>query len=163
MLPIRSKSDTGTDRPNGKSQRANKPRKIVRLVRVYDLLWRGGSRDEWDALERAAGVSKRTLLRDINCLRDAGVPVKYSTKQRTYKFDHMEMGTVNIPPGLLGRMLATTHAAAQLCNGDARNKLMSLITDLEGLRKKLNESARTAVESSQAALSSELAGRRRLL
>lgn len=135
----------------------------MRLVKVYDLLWRGGSRADWDALERASGVSKRTLLRDINCLRDAGVPVKYSTKQRTYKFDHTQMGTVSIPPGMLGRMLATTHAAAQLCDGDARTKLVNLINDLEGLRKRLDDEARGVVETTQAALSSELAGRRQAL
>ena len=163
MIPTRFKLESRAASSNGGSQRANKPRKIVRLVKVYDLLSRGGSRDDWDALEQASGVSKRTLLRDINCLRDAGVPVRYSTKQRTYKFDHVQMRTVNIPPGLLGKMLATTHAAAQLCEGDARLKLMNLISDLEGLRKRLDEDARGVVESTQAALSSELAGRRRVL
>lgn len=159
MIPTPFNLEYKSGSSNGRSQRAGKPRKIVRLVKVYDLLWRGGSRDDWDALERAAGVSKRTLLRDINCLRDAGVPVKYSTKQRTYKFDHVQMRTVNIAPGMLGRMLATTHAAAQLCTGDARSKLMNLIHDLEGLRKRLDDEARGIVETTQAALSSELAGR----
>ncbi|HRW55498.1 MAG TPA: hypothetical protein P5081_21710 [Phycisphaerae bacterium] len=163
MIPSHFKIESKIGRSNGGSPRANKPRKIVRLVKVYDLLWRGGSRDDWEALEQASGVSKRTLLRDINCLRDAGVPVRYSTKQRTYKVDHIQMRTVNIAPGMLGKMLATTHAAAQLCDGDARSKLMNLISDLEGLRKKLDDDARGVVESSQAALSSELAGRRRML
>lgn len=163
MVPSQFKFKSKGGGSAGQPRRPDKPRKIVRLVKVYDLLWRGGSRDDWDALEQAAGVSKRTLLRDINCLRDAGVPVKYSTKQRTYKFDHVRMRTVNIAPGMLGRMLATTHAAAQLCDGDARCKLMNLINDLEGLRKRLDDDARGVVETTQAALSSELAGRRRSL
>ena len=40
---------------------------------------------------------------------------------------------------------------------------MNLINDLEGLRKRLDDEARGVVETTQAALSSELAGRRQAL
>ena len=57
-----------------------------RLVRVLRLLLRLQSGPRYNAAQLAAelGVSRRTIFRDVNLLRDSGIPVAYDEKVESY-------------------------------------------------------------------------------
>lgn len=60
-----------------------KSKRITRLVRLLRMLQDGKGRDT-DGLAKACGVGRRTVFRDLDTLRSAGVPLEFDTKSRRY-------------------------------------------------------------------------------
>lgn len=58
-----------------------------RLIRIIQLL-QAGRRCKSDWLAAELSVSRRTLLRDIKVLREAGVGCEYDAESETYRLDH---------------------------------------------------------------------------
>lgn len=52
-------------------------------MKLISLL-QGGNRQNADSLAEACGVSKRTIFRDLEALRDAGVPLFFHDEQQAY-------------------------------------------------------------------------------
>ena len=68
-------------------------KRVTRLLRLLQKLQSGDGRNA-DGLAEACGVSRRTVFRDIESLRDAGVPVEYDEEVRRYRID----GSHFLPP-----------------------------------------------------------------
>jgi biotin operon repressor len=67
------------------NQTARPPRRLTRLVRlVYLLLVEPGSATS-EALESELGATRRTILRDLDVLRQAGLPVRYNRVEGHYQ------------------------------------------------------------------------------
>lgn len=58
--------------------------RIQRLVQLLGLLQGGKSRGASE-LAKASGVSRRTIFRDFETLREAGVPVEYDDERQLYR------------------------------------------------------------------------------
>ena len=61
--------------------------RISRLVQLISLLQAGKGQNA-DALSTLCGVSRRTLFRDLDLLRQAGVPVVFDDDQGWYRLEH---------------------------------------------------------------------------
>ncbi|WP_145108607.1 helix-turn-helix transcriptional regulator [Botrimarina mediterranea] len=62
---------------------------VKRITRLIDLLQRlqSGQGGDADGLAEACGVSRRTVFRDIESLREAGVPIEYDADAQRYRID----------------------------------------------------------------------------
>jgi predicted DNA-binding transcriptional regulator YafY len=60
-----------------------------RITRLIDLLQRlqSGQGGDADGLAEACGVSRRTVFRDIETLREAGLPIEYDAEAQRYRID----------------------------------------------------------------------------
>ena len=68
-------------------------KRITRLLKLLELL-QSGSGQNADGLAKACGVSRRTVFRDIEALRAAGVPVAFDEDHDRYSIP----GTYFLPP-----------------------------------------------------------------
>lgn len=59
------------------------PKRIQRIIRLLGLL-QGGRRHNVSSLAEACGVSRRTIFRDLDSLRDADVPLVYDDERQLY-------------------------------------------------------------------------------
>jgi predicted DNA-binding transcriptional regulator YafY len=62
---------------------------VKRITRLIDLLQRlqSGQGGDADGLAEACGVSRRTVFRDIETLREAGLPIEYDAEAQRYRID----------------------------------------------------------------------------
>jgi proteasome accessory factor B len=67
--------------------------RIIRLLKLIGLL-QGGRACNTEALAQACEVSRRTIFRDLDTLRQAGVPLVFDERKQTY---HVP-GTCFLPP-----------------------------------------------------------------
>jgi proteasome accessory factor B len=67
--------------------------RICRLLQLISLL-QGGRGHNSDALALELGVSRRTVFRDLDALRQAGIPLAYDGQRQTYGIP----GTCLLPP-----------------------------------------------------------------
>jgi proteasome accessory factor B len=67
--------------------------RLRRLLHLISLL-QGGRQHNTEALARACEVSRRTIFRDLDALRTAGVPLVYDESQQRYHIP----GTYYLPP-----------------------------------------------------------------
>ena len=67
--------------------------RIVRLLKLIGLL-QAGRGFNTEALAQACGVSRRTIFRDLDTLRQAGVPLVYDDENQHYHIP----GTYFLPP-----------------------------------------------------------------
>jgi len=91
----------------------DKPNRVRRLLRLITVLQRGrGTSAAGLCVE--LGISRRTLFRDLDALRDAGIPV-YHKRGEGYRINHgFYLPPVNLTmPEALGLMLLGKSAAAQ--------------------------------------------------
>lgn len=63
-----------------------KATRTQRLIRIVQLL-RGGRRCDAGMLTSALGVSRRTVFRDMQVLRDAGIGCVYDADAESYRID----------------------------------------------------------------------------
>lgn len=68
-------------------------KRVIRLLRLLQMLQSGGGQNI-DGLAAACGVSRRTAFRDIESLREAGVPVVFDREQDRYSIP----GAYFLPP-----------------------------------------------------------------
>lgn len=68
-------------------------KRITRLLKLLQMLQSGG-RQNAGGLAKACGVSRRTLFRDLQSLRSAGVPLEYEKEQDRYSIP----GSFYLPP-----------------------------------------------------------------
>jgi len=66
--------------------------RISRLLELLSLLQAG--RQNADSLAQACGVSRRTVFRDLQTLRETGLPLEYDDQRRTYSLHR----AVYLPP-----------------------------------------------------------------
>src|ERR1700741_4296544 len=59
-------------------------KRIIRIIRLLNLL-QFGEGHNCSSLAKACGVQRRTILRDLRTLHEAGVPVEYDRKARRYR------------------------------------------------------------------------------
>jgi proteasome accessory factor B len=67
--------------------------RIHRLLNLIGLL-QAGREHNIDAIARACGVSRRTIFRDLETLREAGVPLEFDAEKQRYAIP----GTYYLPP-----------------------------------------------------------------
>jgi len=63
------------------------PGRLIRLLKLSTVLQTGRQVPAHDLTEKT-GTGRRTVFRDLNLLRPAGIPVHYDPQQHTYRFDH---------------------------------------------------------------------------
>lgn len=68
-----------------------KSKRIIRLVRLLRMLQDGKGRDT-DGLAEACGVGRRTIFRDLETLRSAGVPLEFDAKAKRYSIPRGTFG-----------------------------------------------------------------------
>ena len=68
-------------------------KRITRLLRLLQILQSGNGQNA-DGLAKACGVSRRTVFRDIESLRFAGVPIKFDEEHDRYSIS----GAYFLPP-----------------------------------------------------------------
>jgi predicted DNA-binding transcriptional regulator YafY len=68
-------------------------KRITRLLRLLQTLQSGGGQNA-DGLAHLCGVSRRTLFRDLESLRDSGVPLEFDKEQDRYSI----AGSFFLPP-----------------------------------------------------------------
>ncbi len=74
------------------------PDRIARLLRVLSVIQSHGA-VQGESLPVLAGVSRRTLFRDLQLLRDAGVPVEYSRQSHSFSIaGEYFLGPINLDP-----------------------------------------------------------------
>ena len=61
--------------------------RVTRLLKLVQTLLAGAGQDV-DGLAEACGISRRTLLRDIESLRASGVPIEFDNRERRYRIDN---------------------------------------------------------------------------
>jgi predicted DNA-binding transcriptional regulator YafY len=123
-----------------------KTAKVLRLLKLIRLLQAGRGQNA-EALARSCGVSKRTVFRDFDLLRQAGVPLCYD-ETRQY---HRILGNCYLPPTDFTpeEALALIVLAADLGNDSqlpffepARNAALKIESSLpERLREQLRGSS----------------------
>jgi len=118
--------------------------RISRLLHILGLLQAGPGYNV-DALARECGVSRRTIFRDLDTLRQAGVPVGFDAEQQRYKAG----GATFLPPTNFTSEEALSLIV--LCHelgdhgrlpfyGPARSAALKLESSLpSGLREKLRD------------------------
>jgi predicted DNA-binding transcriptional regulator YafY len=60
-----------------------KEKRITRLLRLFQMLQVGAGKNASE-LAKACGVGRRTIFRDLQTLRDAGVPLEFNAKAKQY-------------------------------------------------------------------------------
>lgn len=73
-----------------------KPARLCRLLKLLQLL-QAGKRYSVNALAQECEVSRRTVFRDLDLLRQAGIPLRYDPEQQRYQMP----ATLLVPPGEL--------------------------------------------------------------
>ena len=68
-----------------------KDKRITRLVKLLQML-QGGRGQNSDGLAKACGVGRRTIFRDLETLRQAGVPLEFDAAARRYSIPHGAFG-----------------------------------------------------------------------
>lgn len=66
-------------------------KRITRLVRLLQMLQEGKGQNT-DGLAKACGVGRRTIFRDLETLRLAGVPLEFETKSQRYSIPRGSFG-----------------------------------------------------------------------
>jgi predicted DNA-binding transcriptional regulator YafY len=120
--------------------------KVLRLLKLIRLLQAGRGQNA-DELARSCGVSKRTIFRDFDILRQAGVPLSYDETSQ----QHRILGNSYLPPTNFTpeEALALIVLSANLGDGSqlpffepARNAAIKIESSLpERLREHLRASA----------------------
>lgn len=68
-----------------------KSKRITRLVQLLTML-QGGRGQKWDGLAKTFGVGRRTIFRDLETLRLAGVPVEFDARTQRYSIQSGNFG-----------------------------------------------------------------------
>ena len=68
-------------------------KRVTRLLKLLQAL-QAGAGDNADGLAQASGVGRRTVFRDIEALKEAGVPVAFDHSTKKYSLD----GSYFLPP-----------------------------------------------------------------
>lgn len=68
-----------------------KSKRITRLVRLLQMLQEGKGQNT-DGLAKACGVNRRTIFRDLETLRSAGVPLAFDAKAQRYSIPRGSFG-----------------------------------------------------------------------
>ncbi len=139
-----------------------KAKQITRLLQMYRLLQ---SRRSFDAemLATQLDVARRTVFRQLRVLRQAGIPVRYSRKTRSYCIDrsyfmpaiqleedellayaiHANQDSLRIAPGPESAIRANAKIEAAIrCSNDGR--LRTLIASIEVHTQPISESRQIA-------------------
>ncbi len=66
-------------------------KRITRLVRLLQMLQEGKGQNT-DGLAKACGVGRRTIFRDLEALRSAGVPLEFETRSQRYSIPRGSFG-----------------------------------------------------------------------
>lgn len=84
----------------------SRSRRLVRALRLGKIITSSSRSLDYEDLAKSLGVSRRTLFRDLNLLRSAGIESPHARKRRAFCAE---------PTGeLLGRTLTLQEAAAIL-------------------------------------------------